>query len=111
VLFAAGTGSVASALAIMSAFWLGTIPSLIAVVSGTFQLKKASRQAIPRFMPAIGALVLILFGAHTATGRASADMKRLENRLSGTIANQSVDRVEVLKDIQSQPLPCCQNVK
>jgi sulfite exporter TauE/SafE len=111
VLFAAGSGSVSSAIGVMAAFWLGTIPSLVAMVSGSLQLNHASRQALPRFMPAIGAMVLILFGAHTATGRASADLRQLESRIGSVIADQNQSRIDVIQAIQSQPLPCCQNAK
>lgn len=111
VLFAAGSGSVSSAIGVMAAFWLGTIPSLVAMVSGSLQLNNASRQALPRFMPAIGAMVLILFGAHTATGRASADLRQLETRIGGVIADPNQSRTDVIQTIQSQPLPCCQDAK
>ncbi len=38
VIFAAGTGAVGPAVAVMTAFWLGTLPSLTALVMGLYKL-------------------------------------------------------------------------
>jgi sulfite exporter TauE/SafE len=118
VLFAAGSGSVLSALGVMTAFWLGTIPSLMALVMGALRLQTASRQTLPRLMPFIGAVVLILFGIHTATGRASADFKQWEERVRATLtsdantaATHETFETNKLDEILEQPLPCCQHVK
>jgi len=111
VLFAAGSGSVLSAMSVMAAFWLGTVPWLVAIVSGSLHLSNASRHALPRFIPVIGGLVLILFGAHTATGRASADLQQLESRIGGAIADENKPRMDVIQTIRSQPLPCCTDAK
>lgn len=112
VLFAGGSGSILSSLGVMFAFWLGTIPSLVALVTGLLHLQNASRQrSLPRFMPMVGAMVLILFGAHTATGRASADLRQLERRLGSMMVNPMIERSAILETIQEQPLPCCQHAK
>lgn len=111
VIFSGGSGSILSSLGIMLAFWLGTVPSLVVLVTGWLHLQSASRQRLPRFMPAIGALTLILLGAHTATGRASADLRQLERRLTSIISDPSAERSAVLSAMKEQPLPCCQHEK
>jgi hypothetical protein len=62
---AAGTGSVPVAMAVMGAFWLGTVPMLAG-------LGLASQRAfgpLRRQLPAITAAVLMLIGLLTLTGR------------------------------------------
>ena len=109
VLFAGGSGSVFASVSIMAAFWLGTIPSLVALVSGTFHLTNVTRKSIPHLVPGIGAVLLILFGAHTASGRASADLRKLEQRMSQTFVNPTNQHDVVLEKMRAQPLPCCQH--
>lgn len=108
VLFAAGSGSVTGSMSIMAAFWLGTIPSLVALVSGVFHLNSVSRRFLPRMAPVSGAVLLILFGAHTATGRASADLQSLERRMGEAIRGHDQDPSVTLEKMRAQPLPCCQ---
>jgi uncharacterized protein len=109
VLFAGGSGSVLASMAVMAAFWLGTVPSLVALVSGTFHLANLTKKFVPQLAPIVGAMLLILFGAHTASGRASADLRKLEQRMTQTVAT-SVDQHDVvLEKMKAQPLPCCQH--
>ncbi len=70
VLIAAGTGSVISAIAVMLAFWIGTLPALTGLVLGAGSLMKRSTTV----MPIAASLLLIATGLYTATGRASADL-------------------------------------
>ena len=108
VIFASGSGSILSAMGVMVAFWLGTIPSLVALVLGALHLTTVSRQAWPRLMPIIGAMVLILFGLHTASGRASADMNQWRQRVLASMANSDSTPMSLQK-LEDQPLPCCQH--
>jgi len=62
---AAGTGSVPAAMAVMGAFWLGTVPLLAG-------LGLASQRAfgpLRRHLPAITAAALVIIGLLTITGR------------------------------------------
>jgi uncharacterized protein len=109
VLFAGGIGTVPASMAVMAAFWLGTVPSLVALVSGTFHLANITRNFAPQLASIVGAFLLILFGAHTASGRASADLRKLEQRLTQTVATPTDPHEMVLKKMRAQPLPCCQH--
>ncbi len=107
VIFAAGTGAVLPAIAVMSAFWLGTLPSLTALVMGTIHARQVSNWGGPKLLPFIGACVLILFGSHTATGRATADLKSFESRITAQFSQSGLSS-ELVKSVQNEPLPCCQ---
>lgn len=107
VIFAAGTGAVVPAMAVMTAFWLGTLPSLTALVLGALQARAANGLGLPKLVPLLGALVLIIFGTHTATGRAAADLKSFESRISAKLGHARTS-IEMVQSSQHQPLPCCQ---
>jgi sulfite exporter TauE/SafE len=98
VLIAAGTGQVAHAVAVMAAFWLGSLPALTALALG-------ARKLIPRFqssLPVIASILLIVTGLYTATGRASADLS--------TMVAPSVEldsSPDALIPLADQRLPCC----
>ncbi len=101
VLIAAGTGGVVTALVVMAAFWLGTLPALTAVVLG-------ARALVPRLknfnlVPVTAGVLLIFVGLYTATGRAAADLSTMlpprqipGEPTVGSLLNQT-----------DQPLPCC----
>ena len=113
-LVAAGTGSLVAGPIVMAAFWLGSVPALIALVSGTQVLALRFRRSIP----AVAALMLMLAGGYTASGRglaelgswnalaASEEALPVKGATAGTEssienATQSVDR------LTKTPLPCC----
>ena len=73
VLVAAGTANVPSAMVVMFAFWIGTLPALTVLVVGTQSLLPRLRA----WLPAIAGVLLIAFGLYTATGRASADLSTM----------------------------------
>ncbi len=106
VLFAAGTGGIATALTVMTAFWLGTLPALTAVWFG-------ARNLVPKLgtsLPVIAGMLLIITGLYTATGRAAADLSQM---LPPTLAAQQTNldhgiEVTSLTGLADQPLPCCQ---
>ncbi len=99
VLIAAGTGSVPAAVATMTAFWLGTLPALTAVVLGAGTLMRRSQVV----MPMAAAVLLILTGLYTATGRASADLASMKP--TAGLENASVG--ELVSAAGDEPLPCC----
>ena len=111
VLLAAGSGSIGSSLLLMLAFWLGTLPALSALMAGALRLDAMTGRVIPRLTAVIGAAVLILFGLHTATGRASADLQSLEHRLASLKSETPSSSLEPLETMMNEPLPCCQHVK
>jgi sulfite exporter TauE/SafE len=117
-LVAAGTGSVLMGAVVMSAFWIGTVPALVGLVTGTQALAVRFR----RIIPAAAALVLIVGGGYTATGRGFASLNSLSDiQLVGStefakaVASQPgqqplkehTDVAAALAELTSTPLPCC----
>lgn len=136
VLVAAATAGVFPALAVMLAFWLGTLPALTALVAGTVT-------ASPRFRPAMPPLIaatLIVAGIYTTSGRATTDLMPLgeaarrhaasEQLADGTASlahpvgwgrsdggnpggNTLVSSGrwwQLLSGLRQEPLPCCEPV-
>lgn len=106
-LFAAATGNVASGVVVMSAFWLGTVPALVAIVAGTRILHHRFTTAIPLGV----ALLLVVSGCYTASGRGFARLGALDQlhesvRRSTSDAGTDVD--QQLKGLTKTPLPCCE---
>lgn len=106
VLLAAGTGGLASALTVMAAFWVGTLPALTAVWLG-------ARSIVPRMgtsLPVVAGILLIVTGLYTATGRAAADLSEM---VAPDVIQQPVADTEAaiqpdgLTGLIDQPLPCC----
>jgi sulfite exporter TauE/SafE len=106
VLFAAGTGGIATALTVMTAFWVGTLPALTAVWFG-------ARNIVPKLgtsLPLIAGLLLIITGLYTATGRAAADLSQMlppPMAAQPSLLDQGIE-VTSLTDLVDQPLPCCE---
>lgn len=121
VLVAAATANVGAALVVMTAFWIGTLPALTALVAGAVGVSPRFRPA----MPLLVAGVLIITGIYTASGRAATDLLPLgeaarryaadeasvadaivsETR-SGSVAHQGWMRI--LSGLSNEPLPCCE---
>ncbi|MEM9826427.1 MAG: sulfite exporter TauE/SafE family protein [Planctomycetota bacterium] len=102
VLVAGGTGHVATSLVVMLAFWVGTLPALTGLIYGAQKLAVRFRTAIPTAT----SIVLILTGMYTATGRAHADLTRLNQQARGLVSDGEID-AEKLDAIADAPLPCC----
>ena len=62
---AAGTGSVPAAMAVMGAFWVGTVP----VLAGLGLASQRAFGPLRRHLPAIPAAALVIIGLLTLTGR------------------------------------------
>jgi sulfite exporter TauE/SafE len=65
VVTAAGTGNAASGAAVMTAFWAGTVPALLAVGVGAQLLSAPLR----RHVPAVTAILLVALGLFAILGR------------------------------------------
>jgi len=117
-LVAAGTGSVLMGAVTMSAFWIGTVPALVGLVTGTQALAVRFR----RIIPAAAALVLIVGGGYTAAGRGFARLNSLSDiHLIGStdfakaFASEAGPKplsdgahiTDALAELTSTPLPCC----
>jgi len=108
VLIAAGTGAVFSALAVMFAFWLGTLPALTALVLGALRLAPRMRS----WLPVAGSLLLLVTGFYTATGRAAADLRPLAARAaairdSAAEPSSAAGLETSVRELTREPLPCC----
>lgn len=127
LIFAGGTGSVASAIAVMIAFWLGTLPALTSLMVGAIRFAPRVRPALPL----AGGLLLLVTGLYTATGRASADLTRLSDRpteaerlvesgrlvegeriVEGELGSERHgagvgDPLQTLDELSNRSLPCC----
>lgn len=117
-LVAAGTGSFAMGPLVMTAFWVGTVPALVGLVTGTQMLAQRFRQVIP-----IGAAVLLIAGGcYTASGRGFANLNSLSDiRLTGSTDfakvktsalptdqhQQAVQVKDALAELTRTELPCC----
>jgi len=110
-LVAAGTGSVLMGGVTMAAFWVGTVPALTALIAGTQTL---SREFV-RIVPTVTAILLIVTGGITASGRGFAELSSLSDIRaevaidvpddnSSSTSNPVSDQIDALI---KTPLPCC----
>ncbi len=100
-LIAAGTGSMLMGPVVMFAFWIGTVPALTGLIAGTRLLS----QPLGLLVPTAAAVLLIITGGFTASGRGFAGLTSLESLAptrSGTAA--LVDQANSADDAT---LPCC----
>lgn len=103
---AAGTGGPLPAMAIMSAFWIGTLPWLSGVSTVLSPL-----QAQARWGHLLTGLMMIAAGCYTASGRAMADMSPLL-QLTQPATPQTTEPnpellIQQLNESTNKPLPCC----
>ncbi len=112
---AAGAGSVAWGMVLMTAFWIGTLPLLSLVPVGAWliasptSLSWTSRlrtliTSVQPFVQPLAACLLIAFGIFTATSRAEIPLANLRISTSdptrGSVGEQ-------LNEVIDQELPCC----
>ena len=109
---AAGAGGIPQSMALMVAFWLGTLPLLSLVALGATMLGPA----LHRWLQPAAAIVLIAFGIYTATSRASIALgsihgvvmkDRSESKEHSINGGQALS-VDAIKVLTSQELPCCE---
>ena len=101
LLLAVGTSSSLMGMAVMGAFWLGTIPSLSLVTLGLNQLRPSWKRWVPHFT----AMLLVVSGMLTITFRTAADFSSLDQ-----VQKETTNQEELLESIQTAPLPCCHSV-
>lgn len=99
ILVAGGTGAVIPAVVVMTAFWVGSLPALTALVLGARTLMPRIRTVVP----IAASLLLIVTGLYTATGRASADLSSMLPP-QGSSAEPGATSLIHLTD---HSLPCC----
>ena len=102
-LVAAGTGSMIDGPLVMLAFWLGTVPALTTLISGTFAMSGKFRTVTP----AVVAVMLIVGGLFTASGRGFAGLHSLDRLHSATAIVETPDGRIDIETIAETPLPCC----
>lgn len=104
VLVAAATASPLSALVVMFAFWIGTLPALSALVGGAIGSVGFAPHIRPA-LPLLIAITLLVTGSYTISGRAAADLAPLSEaaRRWG-----SADPRQLLDELSGEPLPCCE---
>lgn len=95
-LVAAGTGNPLSGGITMAAFWVGTVPALTALIAGTQSLSSKFVQLVPTAT----ALLLIITGGVTASGRGFAELNSLTDIASPVSLNQE----SIGEETKS---PCC----
>ncbi|MGB7344193.1 MAG: sulfite exporter TauE/SafE family protein [Pirellulaceae bacterium] len=100
-LIAAGTGSPLMGPVVMFAFWLGTVPALTGLIAGTRLLSKP----FGLMVPIAAAILLIVGGGFTASGRGFAGLTSLES-LSPP-GSDTASLVQQANGASDQPLPCC----
>ena len=100
-LIAAGTGSVTMGPVVMFAFWIGTVPALTGLIAGTRLLS----QPFGLLVPTAAAVLLIVGGGFTASGRGFAGLTSLDS-LSPN-GNDTASLIRQAANAGDQPLPCC----
>ena len=106
-------GSIFASMAMMGAFWLGTLPSLSAVAWGGRWLRRID----PKVMQWMASLLLIGFGLWTLSSRAAIDLSgidlsRFDARGRPSISTQgsgpkpSLDAAAI-ESLEVIELPCC----
>lgn len=98
VVSAAGTGSPALGALVMTAFWAGTVPTMLALGVSIERLSGALR----RHVPTLTACALIAVGIVTIFGRLSVPAIAAPD--SPTTPNDAIQYVE---SIDHRELPCC----
>jgi sulfite exporter TauE/SafE len=94
VVTAAGTGSALGGVAVMAAFWAGTVPVLLALGLGAQVISVPLR----RHIPAVTAVILVALGLYAIIGRpatALAAMQKHQHATEGSVPSPD------------DPPPCC----
>jgi uncharacterized protein len=100
-LIAAGTGSAGWGMAVMVAFWAGTVPILASVGAAV----QALTGTLGRRLPLITAVLLVAFGLGTIAERFVLSGEPLVAPLS---IDESVDLQQQIEAIRQTPPACCQ---
>ena len=109
VLVAAGAGSVGGAVAMMMAFWVGTLPALIALNFSWTRLQPRLQRALP----SLASLLLIVFGGHVVWGRnyeaLASWLQQPPVSRSGQASDGALgaEAASLVRDLSRQVPPCC----
>lgn len=107
VIAAGGTGHPLPAMLAMFAFWLGTLPLMAALGAGARTLLGP----LSRRLPVATALVLVIMGLLTLTGRVTA-LGNLPAALATMVQATPQAAVERASQMnQEQELPCCRDAQ
>ena len=99
-LAAAGAGGMLASISMMAAFWLGTLPWLTLVASGSGVLNRIH----PKGFQWVAALILIAFGFWTWEARSAVDLSVLNPKTPPASGQTSLEDIHELTE---QELPCC----
>lgn len=101
----------------MLAFWLGSVPLLVGLVVGTRLLSGR----VARLVPYAAALLMVVAGTYTASGRGFASLSHelkvssiLLDQLNDGSSAEELDKATIeagIEQLVATPLPCCQNRK
>lgn len=99
VITAAGTATPQGGLAVMAAFWAGTVPILLAIGFG------AQAVALPfrRHAPMVTAVLLVVIGVVAIVRRPETTVGILPR-----IQNKGLSAEERIKNLDSGQMPCCE---
>lgn len=108
VAIAAGAGSMLGGAAIMTAFWLGTIPALVAVSVGVRLAFRLGGSAMGRALPTLAAVLMIAIGAHLAIVRgAKASLVASSVHPVAASSEQGTEHLEQAIERTKDELPAC----
>jgi sulfite exporter TauE/SafE len=97
---AAGTGSPWQGVVVMSVFWAGTVPIMVALTLGLSRLGQSFQKKLPLVM----ASLVILIGVFTIAYRAPIVIG--ENT---KVVDQTEDLITQVNQVDQEELPCCQD--
>lgn len=99
VITAAGTASPQGGIAVMAAFWAGTVPILVAIGFGA----QAVAMPFRRHAPMMTAILLVAIGVVAVVRRPETTTSILPR-----LANRGVNAEERVKNLNSGEMPCCE---
>lgn len=102
VAIAAGTGTTLGGAAVLSAFWLGTVPALVAVTGGAGLLAATRSPRLAAAVPVVASLAMIAIGLQVAIGRAA-----VAEAASQVAVVTDRPLVEQVREVTDELPPCC----
>lgn len=100
VITSAGTGHPANGAFAMAAFWVGTLPVMIALGTGIQTLTGALRNHIPM----LTSLALVAVGLFTVVGRLAVPAAAAA---VVTVPRSQAEATETVRSLDSEKMPCC----
>jgi len=103
VAIAAGAGTALGGAAVLSAFWLGTVPALVAVTGGAGLVSALRSPRLAAAVPVVASLAMVAIGLQVALGRSAL----AEAALSGAPVAADRPLVDQVAAIAAEVPPCC----